>query len=107
MHQPAEDDERFLLLSPLDNVVVARHNVAAGESVVTEAGPVVLAAMIPRGHKIARRAIAVGEKVVKYGAPIGLATQPIQPGQHVHLHNVKSAYTASHVIGTAPQEPHA
>jgi hypothetical protein len=63
--------------------------------------------MIPRGHKIARRAIAVGEKVVKYGAPIGLATQPIQPGQHVHLHNVKSAYTASHVIGTAPQEPHA
>lgn len=52
------------------------------------------------GHKLARRAIADGEAVIKeavikYGAPIGYATCAILPGEHVHLHNVRSGYTAS------------
>jgi len=37
-------------------------------------------------------AIAQGEKVCKYGCPIGSATRPIEVGQHVHVHNLKSDY---------------
>lgn len=42
------------------------------------------------GHKFALRDIRLGDPVVKYGEPIGLATQNIQTGQHVHVHNLES-----------------
>jgi hypothetical protein len=93
-------DPRLLLLSPADNVVVAREPLPAG-TVLTLAGQAIrLAAGLDRGHKLACRAIGPGDKVMKYGAPIGSATQAIATGEHVHLHNIKSDYTASHVIGS-------
>ncbi|HPM72908.1 MAG TPA: UxaA family hydrolase [Spirochaetales bacterium] len=45
---------------------------------------------IPYGHKVALVAIAVGEQVTKYGEEIGVATKAIQPGDHVHVHNIDS-----------------
>ena len=45
---------------------------------------------IPFGHKLALAAIPAGEHVIKYGHPIGSATSDIQPGEHVHVHNVKT-----------------
>ena len=42
------------------------------------------------GHKFAIREINKGENVIKYGEPIGQATQDIEEGQHVHVHNVES-----------------
>ena len=42
------------------------------------------------GHKLATRKISKGESVIKYGEPIGRATQDIEEGQHVHVHNVES-----------------
>lgn len=99
----AIDDPRLLLLSPLDNVFVARENLAAGDRLTIASSPVTLAIAIGRGHKIARRAITAGEKILKYGAPIGSSTQPIAAGSHVHVHNVKSDYTATHVIDRAQQ----
>ena len=55
-------------------------------------GTVRLAAetLIPFGHKIAVAPMDAGEPVVKYGEVIGVATCPIRPGQHVHVHNVRS-----------------
>jgi hypothetical protein len=100
MATPA-DDPRFLRLGPDDNVLVARADVPAGERVTVGDETVVLERMIPRGHKIASRPIGQGEKVMKYGAPIGSATAAIRPGEHVHLHNLASDYTASHVIASA------
>jgi Altronate dehydratase len=47
-----------------------------------------LAQRIPVGHKIALHAIAQGEPVRRYGSIIGFATQTIQPGEHVHTHNL-------------------
>jgi len=44
---------------------------------------------------VAIRPIGPGEKVLKYGCPIGSATEPIQPGQHVHTHNLRSDYLPS------------
>ena len=45
---------------------------------------------IPFGHKFALRPIKKGDPVLKYGEVIGLATNDIQTGQHVHVHNVES-----------------
>lgn len=46
--------------------------------------------MIPYGHKVALRPIPQGDTVLKYGLSIGSASQNIQPGNHVHVHNVES-----------------
>lgn len=50
------------------------------------------------GHKICIARIDEGSAVVKYGAPIGAATRVIQPGEHVHVHNLRSAYTLTHSL---------
>ena len=42
------------------------------------------------GHKYAIRPIAPGENVIKYGMPIGHAKVQIDPGEHVHTHNLAS-----------------
>ncbi len=46
--------------------------------------------VIPFGHKFALQIIPQGERVIKYGEAIGVATKNIQPGEHVHTHNVIS-----------------
>jgi altronate dehydratase small subunit len=50
---------------------------------------------IPFGHKVALVPIRTGEHVIKYGASIGIADGDIQPGHHVHVHNVKSVRGAA------------
>lgn len=85
----------FLLLHPADNVLVARANAPEGQLVALEDGEVALSRPIPMAHKIARRAIAPGDTILKYGMPIGVATAAIAAGAHVHVHNIRSAYTPS------------
>jgi altronate hydrolase len=89
-----------ILLHPGDNVVIARVAVGAGQSV--EAGPFTLTArdFIPPGHKLAIKGIASGEPVYRYGNLIGFATRPIEPGQHVHEHNL--GYKEVQTEGEAP-----
>jgi hypothetical protein len=81
-----------LLINPADNVVVALKELPAGT--VLEASdtlpPVETSEPIPFGHKIAISKIIEGSSVVKYGASIGLALVNINPGQHVHVHNLRS-----------------
>ena len=101
---PSLIDPRLLLLSPADNVVVARDRLPAGTELHLHGRSVRLAAEIGRGHKLACRAIGPGEKVMKYGAPIGSATRAIAVGEHVHLHNIKSDYTTTHVVGSPVPE---
>jgi len=45
---------------------------------------------IPYGHKVAIRPIKKGETVFKYGLSIGRATEDINVGDHVHVHNIES-----------------
>lgn len=81
-----------LLINPADNVVVALKDLPAGTALVaSDALPQVKTTEpIPFGHKVAIIAIVVGGSVVKYGASIGLAVAEINPGQHVHVHNLHS-----------------
>lgn len=45
---------------------------------------------IPFGHKFAIENIKKGEEVFKYGEAIGLATEDINVGDYVHVHNLVS-----------------
>ena len=74
-----------------DNVAVALRQIAAGETLTVAGEPVVVSEEIPQGHKFALRAIGEGEAVVKYGFRIGYAKEPIQKGQWIHVHNIKTA----------------
>ena len=46
-------------------------------------------AAIPSGHKIALRTVEANEPVRRYGQIIGMATARIEPGEHVHTHNLR------------------
>ena len=74
-----------LVLSEKDNVATALADLAAGTTVLN----ITLRDDVPFGHKLALRPIAPGEHVIKYGYPIGAASAVIEPGEHVHVHNVE------------------
>ncbi len=78
-----------LMLHPDDNVAVALEALKAG----TRPAPGFPAVIsdIPRGHKFSLLSVPAGAPVIKYGAPIGVARSRIQPGEHVHSHNLASA----------------
>ncbi|MBL8654464.1 MAG: UxaA family hydrolase [Alphaproteobacteria bacterium] len=84
-----------IAIEPVDGVAVALRDLAPGEDVIVRVGGKVetLTAReaVALGHKIARRAHAAGEPVMKYGARIALATKAFAAGDHVHVHNIKSA----------------
>ena len=86
----------LILLHPDDNVVVLAAPVRCGQHLTIDDHRVVADADVGVGHKLARHALAIGDKVLKYGAPIGSITAPVAAGGHVHLHNMKSDYIASH-----------
>ncbi len=50
-----------------------------------------LPAAVPLGHKIALTDIPAGGDVIEYGVRIGVATTDIAAGDHVHVHNLRSA----------------
>ena len=85
---------KAILIDTKDNVATAFQDLSKGDTVtVTLEGretTVTLVQDVPFGHKIALSPIGLHEQVVKYGEAIGLATQPIEAGQHVHVHNMES-----------------
>ncbi len=77
----------YLRLNPADDVVIACRELETGTNLLQE--NVVCRERIPAGHKVATRAVAKGDPVRRYAQIIGFATQPIAPGQHVHVHNLE------------------
>lgn len=45
---------------------------------------------IPIGHKVALKSLSPGKSVIKYGVDIGRVVAPIEVGEHVHVHNLKT-----------------
>ncbi|RZJ93505.1 MAG: altronate hydrolase [Brevundimonas sp.] len=85
-----------LLLSPRDNVLVCRVALEPGVAFEVAGDHIIASAAVPAGHKVARLPLNIGDKVIKHGAAIGSITAPVAPGEHVHLHNMKSDYIATH-----------
>lgn len=89
-------EPNLLLHTREDHAGVAIADIKAGEKVsglvLADRSPIELDASedIPLGHKIAVKTISAGENIVLYGQPVGAAIQTIQPGEHVHTHNMKS-----------------
>jgi altronate hydrolase len=79
----------IVLLDPRDSVVVALKNFAAGERISVGECNITLIDAIPAGHKIAIRTMETDQSINKFGWSIGLAMCRIDPGQHVHTHNVR------------------
>lgn len=77
---------RYIKIDPADNVVVVLENTGAGAPITRS---LMSRGDIPAGHKAALGTLAADSPVVKYGHVIGLASRTIQPGEHVHTHNLK------------------
>lgn len=87
-----------LRLHAADDVVIALRDLDGGEPLpelgIAAAGPV------PRGHKLAVHDVPAGAPVRKYGQVIGVATAPIDAGEHVHVHNLGvSDLAREHEVG--------
>ena len=91
-------DDRLLLLDPRDTVLVVRGRIAAGEPIRLDGAIVTAERYFPLAHKLARQPIKRGDIILKYGAPIGVATDDIAAGAHVHVHNMRSAYTPTYTL---------
>jgi altronate hydrolase len=80
----------LLRISPDDNVAVALETLPPGT--VHSVSGIEIAALteIPQGHKIALMEISKGSDVIKYGQPIGHATDVVEPGGWVHVHNLRT-----------------
>ncbi len=86
----------ILIHQPNDDVGVAVADLQVGEEigVVTLEGEcigsVMLVSDVPLGHKVAMRELLPDQHVIEYGREIGYALAPIQRGEHVHIHNIRS-----------------
>jgi altronate hydrolase len=94
---------RVIRLHPADDVVISLDQLVSGTTLADEG--VVVAGLIPPGHKVATRAIETGQPVHRYGQIIGFASQPIRPGQHVHTHNLAMGdFARDYAFGEAARE---
>lgn len=92
-----------IMLDTKDNVAVVLQKLVSGDTVDIVLGCDVIASVKAKTeilfcHKIAIHDLKPGEQVKKYGEVIGRATQQIQKGDHVHVHNVIS------IRGSASQQ---
>jgi altronate dehydratase small subunit len=89
-------DYNLEVVEPEDNVATALRDVDAGETVSVAVGDETVTVDVREdvafGHKLAIEAIPAGGTVRKYGKSIGNATEDIEPGEWVHVHNVESDY---------------
>jgi altronate dehydratase small subunit len=85
---------RAIVMAPNDNVATAVADLEAGEEVKARLGrevaKTVIRNPIPFGHKYALNTIRKGESIIKYGEVIGEATENIESGELVHVHNIVS-----------------
>jgi (2R)-sulfolactate sulfo-lyase subunit alpha len=93
----ASPTHKFLIHKRGDHVGVATSDIEAGEAVIgvymddDSTIEVAARADIPLGHKVAVEARGSREQVLEYGIPIGIAPEGFEPGDYVHVHNLKSA----------------
>jgi len=86
--------KKAIVMDPKDNVATLLTDVNKNDVVQVSTGEKLTELRVQEkiqfGHKFAVKRIDKGENVVKYGEVIGQATQDIDEGHHVHVHNVES-----------------
>jgi altronate dehydratase small subunit len=90
---PMETAFKTVMMKPMDSVAVALQDIPAGLKLTVtcqdQVFEVELKDPIEFGHKFAVRPIPQGADILKYGEVIGIAIKNIEPGQHVHVHNLE------------------
>ena len=82
---------RVFVIDESDNVATnVADEIPKGTEVDVKGTTIETLDVIPYGHKMALQTIPEGGTVLKYALSIGSATEDIQPGNHVHVHNVES-----------------
>jgi galactarate dehydratase len=100
-----EPSPSAILLNPIDDVAVARRSIQKGGE--TGIGDLNAIDHIGRGHKVALRPLKSGQEVHKFGQVIGIATADIEPGQHIHLHNLQMIESEhEHHFATGSKDEH-
>jgi len=86
--------KKAIVMDKKDNVATLLSDVETADKVHVRTGEeeteFEVREKIPFGHKFALTTIKKGEHIIKYGEVIGRATQDIETGGHVHIHNVES-----------------
>ena len=75
-------------LHDTDNIAVARVPLSFGQELKVGDTSISVRGSVPAGHKVALQHIGPGQTIVRYGQVMGRARVPIEPGEHVHVHNV-------------------
>ena len=83
---------KAVVLAPHDNVGITLADLDAGFELDLNCGEhlfqVKLAEPVPYQHKFSVTTIRIGEEIIKDDVFIGVATDEIQAGRHVHVHNM-------------------
>jgi altronate hydrolase len=88
----------IIRLNERDNVGVTLVDLSPGDLIVSE--NLTARVYIPAGHKVATCRINSADPVFKFGQIIGFASSPIEPGDHVHTHNLEIRdFTRHYKIG--------
>lgn len=82
----ANTNRSCIRLHPKDSVAVALKSLGPGEHLPEY--DIITRDEIPAGHKVALTKITTGTPIIKYGQIIGFASVDIEPGRHVHSHNL-------------------
>ena len=77
----------LIVLNQNDNVGVSQFIMP--EKTKIQGKDIVTIDPIPFGHKVCLKAINKGDPIIKYDQIIGFASQNINPGEHVHSHNLE------------------
>ena len=98
--------EAGIRLREEDNIAVARRHLDPGTRIQANGTTLELSERVLMGHKFALEPIAEGDAVRKYGQIIGFASKGIDPGRHVHVHNVAcDAYERDYAFASEVPAP--
>lgn len=82
---------RFLLVHPDDDMVVALQDLPVNESVQVHGQSISLVDEVPAKHKFARRSFQQGDSLKMYGQVVGIAANNLRPGELLTTNNLKHA----------------
>lgn len=86
---------RAFVIHSDDNVATALEDLPVGEVALlgeTNLSSQLISEPIKLGHKLVLKALQPGDLILKYEVEIGEARKACQPGDWLHLQNVKSRY---------------
>ncbi len=90
--------KKAIIMAVADSVAIALDDIIPGDRVRIRSllqevvGELEVSDSVPYGHKLSVKPIAKGDEVIKNGEIIGVASQAIDRGEHVHIHNIVSLY---------------